>query len=525
MTRSVVATWPTRSLLVVLFLAVLAQGIFFSQYIVPWEDEGGYLVLGAMSLRGEIRLFQDEMLGERLPLPFYVLGASQFVAGPNLVAARLLSLLTGLLAIWLVYRTGTVLGGALCGTLSALFLATQAMVVAYYATAMYFAFCSLIIAAGFYLLAVHRAPIASMVVFSLLSLTRPHLAVMVPVVLGYLLLRAPSRREQWLLLAVAALPPLIFFASSREHLKLLAYVPVLHHLVRPLGYESLFNLGGLAQAEAGESGWAEGRAIAWFIRRYVFWCAAGIGLTGGWLLIRLRSGGTVRGASSLMRFAVALLVYTLAWQVLILRHYPKSIAAWTASFSPLPALVLGYFAAWLVAEHETPGWLRNTVALGLAAVFAFSPTYSTHASMPNPLPPGGTTIALLGRLAQQVAEHVPPGSRVFLLGSPLPAYLVGARPYVQQIIHTWTLVPQGDPGVLRRSGLWGRADIEAWLGRDAPYALVNTRRLESLRRIRGYDELADLIESSLSAHFRLVANIDAGPLGTYRVYERYRPRQ
>src|SRR2546422_4396547 len=36
-------------------------------------------------------------------------------------------------------------------------------------------------------------------------------------------------------------------------------------------------------------------------------------------------------------------------------------------------------SAWLVAEHETPGWLRNTVALGLAAVFAFSPTYSTHA--------------------------------------------------------------------------------------------------------------------------------------------------
>ena len=513
-------TGPARRLIVLLVAVTVAQGVYFSQYLIPWEDEPGYLVLGAMAARGEIRLFQDEMLGERLPLPFYVLGASQLLAGKSLVAARLLSLSLGALAIVLLYRVGTSIAGPLCGTLAALFLSTQALVVAYYATAMYHALCSLIIAGGLYLLFVARAPLLGMAAFSLLSLTRPNLAVMVPVVLAALLCQPGTRRERWTLVAIAVLPPAVFLASSAEHLKILAYVPILNGLVRPLGYESLFNLGGRALAEAGGRGWVAG--IAWFLRRYIFWCAAGAGLALGWLVLRLRAGRSVLPPAPPIKFAVLLLVYTLAWQVAILYHYPKSVAAWAVSFAPLPALALGYYAARLIEAPGAPPWLRRAAILGLIVTFALSPTYSTHASMPHPLPPGGTTIAALDRLSRRVASLIPEGSRVFLVGSALPAYAAGARPYLQQIIHTWTLVPEGDPAVLRRSGLWGRRDIEEWLGRDARYALIVERQLASFKGIRGYDELVALIDAQLAAHFRLVAEIDGAPLGSYRVYERRR---
>lgn len=514
-------TRPARLFVVLLVAATVAQGVYFSQYLIPWEDEPGYLVLGAMAVRGEIRLFQDEMLGERLPLPFYVLGASQLLAGRGLVAARLLSLSLGALAIVLLYRVGTSIAGPLCGTLAALFLSTQAMVVAYYATAMYHALCSLIIAGGLYLLFVARAPLLGMAAFSLLSLTRPNLAVMVPVVLAVLLFQARTRGERWALAAIAVLPPAVFLASSNEHLKILAYVPVLNGLVRPLGYESLFHLGGRALTEIGGRGLVS--SIAWFGRRYIFWISAGMGLALGWLFLRLHAGRSVLPPAPPIRFAAFLLVYTLTWQAAILHLYPKSVAAWTVSFAPLPALVLGYYAARLIEAPAAPVWLRRAAVLGLVATFAVSPSYSTHASMPHPLPVGGTTVAALDRVSRRVAASIPEGSRVFLLGSALPTYMIGARPYPQQIIHTWTLVPEGDPAVLRRSGLWGRADIEEWLGRDAPYALIVEQQLASFKGINGYDELVTLIEAQLAAHFCLVAEIEEAPLGPYRVYERRRP--
>lgn len=111
---------------------------------------------------------------------------------------------------------------------------------------------------------------------------------------------------------------------------------------------------------------------------------------------------------------------------------------------------------------------------------------------------------------------------MFLVGSALPTYMVGARPYPQQIIHTWTLVPKGNPAVLRRSGLWGRTDIEEWLGRDAPYALIAGRQLAWFKGINGYDQLVALIDAQLAANFRLVAEVEEAPFGSYRLYERRR---
>jgi len=394
------------------------------------------------------------------------------------------------------------------------------MVIAYYATAMYHAICSLIIAGGLYLLFVAHAPLLGMAAFSLLSLTRPNLAVMVPVVLAVLLFQARTWREGWALAAIAVLPPVLFLASSSEHLKILAYVPGLSELVRPLGYESLFNLGGRALAEIGGRGWMG--SIAWFARRYIFWIAAGIGLAFGWVYFRVRAGRSVLAPARPIRFASLLLVYTLIWQIVILHLYPKSVAAWTVSFAPLPALVLGYYAGRLIEASGAPGWLRRAAALGVIATFALSPSFSTHSSMPHPLPAGGTTVEALDRLSRRLAKRIPEGSRVFLFGSALPTYMVGARPYLQQIIHTWTLVPKGDPAVLNRSGLWGRTDIERWLGLEAPYALISAQQMAGLKGVSGYNELVALIDAQLAAHFRVVAEIEEVPLGLYRLYERRR---
>ena len=497
-------------------VVVLGQGVFSAFYLLPWEDESGYLVLGALAVRGEISLYQDEMMGERLPAPFYVLGATQFLAGRSLLAARLFSLVLGLVVVVLVYALGRRIDGSASGVLAALFLGTQTMLVGYYATAMYHALCSLVVVAGLYFIFAAGAPLAGMVSFSLLSLIRPNMAVMVPLVLAFLLLRSRGWRARALLVAVAALPPLAFFLSDRDHLKLLAYVPVLHHWVRPLGYVSLFRLGG--EAMTAGSDWRAG--VLWFGRRYLVWLAAGGGLFALATLARMRGRAATGRGRSEMRFIATLLVYTLAWQCVILSQYPKSIAAWTASFAALGALVLGYHAARLLEDTRLTTIGRGAVAVGLVAVFALGPILSRHANMPSPLPTASTTIGVLGHDARVVRDVIPAGSRVFLVGMSILPYLGNVNPYPQQLVHFWTLVPRGEPAVLHRSGLWGASDIEAWLGTQARFAIVQMNRLAAWRAVETYRPLAERIDDLLASRFRLVAEIDEYPLGLYRVYER-----
>ena len=80
-------------------LAFAGFGLLYCAYLASWDAEWSYLTLGKLALQGRIGLFQDELGGERLPLPFYVIGLSQVVAGPSLLAARVTSLGLGAAAL------------------------------------------------------------------------------------------------------------------------------------------------------------------------------------------------------------------------------------------------------------------------------------------------------------------------------------------------------------------------------------------------------------------------------------------
>ena len=510
------ATGPAPSSLVVALILVLVLGLYFAVYLVPSEDEAGYLVLGAMATRGQISLYQDEIAAGRLPIPFYVLGASQLLTGPSLLSARLLSLVLGAASVGFVFVLADRLWGRLTATLAALFLATHAMIIGNFASATYDGYCALVFAAGLYALFVHRAPLVAMAVFSTFSLTRPNMAVVVPLVLGVLWWQARDWRERGWLLLIAGGPPLIFFASDVRHLKILMHVPGLERLVsRRFGFVSFVPLG----ADALMANRSVYKDIAWFVRRHVPWIAAGSGLTGAWLIGRWRDGQALWPSDSRVRFIVLLTVWTLSWQVIILHHYIKSVSSWVASFAPLPALLLGYVAGRLIESPQIPRALRWATVAGVAAIFLIGPTYSTHSAMPDPLPVQGTTLELLESTVAQLRAHVEPGARIFLFGNSVPTYLAGVNPYLEQIIHSWTLVSREDPNA-RRSGIWGRREIERWLSGEAPYALISQTRVAQFGATPGYRPLIDLIEQQLAAHYELVASLEAPPLWSYRLYSR-----
>jgi hypothetical protein len=499
------ADWPWLAAIISGFIA---HGVLFALYLFSWDAEWSYLWFGNLTMRGELRLFQDEMLGERLPLPFYVIGLSQWIGGPSLLAGRLTSLLLGVGVVLGTYMLGRSIGGRPCGLLSALFLVTHSLVIGYYATASYFSFCALLIVAGLLAIAAGPPPwgaFTGMACISLLSVSRANLAVMVPVVLLYLLFRARSARQRVGLVAIAALPPAMFFAWSTEHWKILAYVPLLRYLVEPLGYQSMFNLGAanLLPEPDGVAG------VLWFAKRHFFWVVTSIALALHWTLGR-HPRPFLRSAPPMMWFIVGLSLYTLAWQTLILNMYFKSVAAWATTFAPLWAVVLGWGASACLARKEQSGVVRTGIAAFLLAVFALSPALTRHAAMPSPLPLNTTTIEL-ERAAGEIGAVIPGNGPVFLLGNPMPSYLAGLHPYLQQIIHAYTLVPVDDAAV-PRSGLWGPREIERWLGHEATFAIIDPALLDRYEAVEVYRPAAGRMRSLLHTQFVFVKRVDVSSI-------------
>jgi hypothetical protein len=116
---------------------------------------------------------------------------------------------------------------------------------------------------------------------------------------------------------------------------------------------------------------------------------------------------------------------------------------------------------------------------------------------------------------------VPPGTRAFVFGNPVPSYLAGLELYLRQTSHPTTLVPTADRRAVLRSGFWGREELEQWLGREASHAIVEPDVMAPLRIIPAYAPLVQRMDALLAERFTLVAEV-GGAAGTprQRVYVR-----
>src|SRR6266571_1824560 len=172
--------WLGLTLLSVLFLI---DGAWLAQRLVTWTDESAYVHLGYLSASGRISLFQDEMPGSRMPLPFLINGWSQLAFGRSLLAARLTSLGIGVAVVWLTASLGRRIAGDAGGLLSAAFLVSQGVIVGYFATGTYHTVAATILLGGLALAIAGTRPwhrVAAAMALSLLFLTRTNLWPILP---------------------------------------------------------------------------------------------------------------------------------------------------------------------------------------------------------------------------------------------------------------------------------------------------------------------------------------------------------
>jgi hypothetical protein len=510
--------WRFWGWLLLFVLLFALQGVRLSERLVTWDDESGYLHLGYLAASGQISLFQDEILGTRMPLPFYVLGATQMVWGRSLMAARLTSLVFALAALILVAVIARYVEGDWAGLLAAAFFASQGVLVGYLSTATYFSLSALILLAGLALLIcrqAHATSVLAMALLSLLILTRTNLWVIPPAALGFTVVRARTWPHRLQLVAAACAMPAAFFLSDVRHLKIFAYVPVLHRLVEPLGYHSTLPLTAFRPFPLGD--WP--LALLRLVRMYEFWALA-IAVPLVVVIVRAARGkglGHLFG-NHVLSALVVFLGYVAISQLLIFLDRLKQYGAYFPSWAPLVPVVLGVVYSRLLSIPDLGHWTRRGLLVFLVVTLAASTVIVRHPL----LPPSSERYPVANtRLSAAVAHLrgiVRPHSTVFLWGNSLPLYLAGQDPYLQQIYSNETLTAVEDPHIVRTHGLWGMAEIDQWLSADAEYAVIQPSLFKAYEASRRAP--IERIRALLDQHFVRIDRVDDYPWFVFDVYER-----
>lgn len=122
------------ALFAAVLVAYLVLAVFFAFTLVNHDYESEYLALGDLVVRGEISLYQDEMRGQWVPLPFYVYGVAQILHGRSLFAARLLSVGVGAIVLGLVFVLADRWRGPLAAATACALVATHGLVTGYLST-------------------------------------------------------------------------------------------------------------------------------------------------------------------------------------------------------------------------------------------------------------------------------------------------------------------------------------------------------------------------------------------------------
>lgn len=522
--REVVATERTGRAapywlgLTLLCVAFVVYGAWLAQRLVTWTDESAYVYHGYLAASGQISLFQDEMTGSRMPLPFWVTGWSQVVFGRSLLAARLVSLGIGVAAVCLTAALGRRIAGDWGGLLAAAFLVSQGVIVGYLVTGTYHALAAAILLGGLALTVRDGQPwhrTAGMMVLSLLFLTRTNLWPILPAAVVVLWFTARGWRERaWIILAATAVPAAFFLWDAR-HLKVLAYVPLARRLVRPLGYPLGWSLVDVPTYAVSE----RLRVAVRLGRMYEYWALALL-LLGALLIVCWWRGRPIRAfvGDARARLVAAGIVYITFFQILMLWDWPKAIVAWFPSYAPLVPVLLGAGFALVLRDGGWRGGGRAAIGAALALLLVAPAVIIRHPLLPAGPDAAARPMRELAAAAAHMRELVPPGARVFLLGDPLIPYLAGSTPYLQQVHSTNTLAVVQERSGIEKGGLWGDREMEFWLSKDADYVVIQPQEVDYLATRRP-GQIARF-RALLGEHFDHVGRVADYRWFVYDVYVR-----
>ena len=201
-------------ILIVCLLFAICQLAFNALTLDTWMDEGKYLMKGYWYLTGQVPPYSTIDPTFYMPLPFYSVGAMEWLFGIGYLPGRALAIFFAMACLVLVYLTGARIGlSRLAGVGAAVLVAGYPVTLTYFATATPYAMVScLSLALILVLLAVRARRIAwgaSGIILWALLFTRPDMLPIAMIPACWALLIEPGRKIECLAIAF-----LTFLAAS-----------------------------------------------------------------------------------------------------------------------------------------------------------------------------------------------------------------------------------------------------------------------------------------------------------------------
>jgi hypothetical protein len=538
--RTASTSYNTRLLLCVL-AAYLVMAAFSAWTLVNHDYETEYLALGNLVVRGELNLYQDEMRGHWPPVPFYFYGAPQALLGPSLLVGRLQSVALGALVLVLVFALAARWAGSLAAATAAALFCSHGLVMGYFTTVHFAGLVALPHLLALYVLYCTDWPrrhLVAMGIVALLFLVKNNFWPTIPFVLVLVLLRPQPWRDRGAAVAIALALPIAFFAWDPRHVKMLAYVPVLQRWVEPLGYAPWYMLTEDAAAIARSGEYADivwdlslggqirgiAGAILFLAKRYATWLTllAVVASLAAWWARDLRAAARLWNGPGVAT-TFWLFWYLTAFQFVVLGPYAKQAVGFVGAIAPLLAVTLGCLVAVLAARLE-PSRPRRLALLALVVLLVVaSPWVHRHHNLARRVVLAESPLVVLPRIADRLAPLLPAGeTRIFSLADPMPLHLAGRRSYLRQFSQErWGFTTLRDRERYRRVGMWGPAELEAWLETDARYAVLESDTVEWFRRYRPpYRPLLARMDALIAERFTLLDSVQGRANDRFRVYRR-----
>jgi len=149
-----------------------------------------------------------------------------------------------------------------------------------------------------------------------------------------------------------------------------------------------------------------------------------------------------------------------------------------------------------------------------------SPWVHRQHNLPRRIAASDSPLVTLPTIATQLAALLPAGdTRIFYLADPMPLHLAGRRSYLQQFNQErWGFTTLQAPERYRRVGMWGPAEVEAWLGGDARYAVLESDTVTFYRNRPRYRPILDRIDALLAERFTRIGEIRGRGDDTFVVF-------
>ncbi len=473
-----------KLLIIIPILVWLIVGIYGIGYNITYIDEAKYLIKGWLMVTGQVGYYSTpEFFYQHMPGGLLWYGLGQRIFGPSLLAARLQSLVIGLLVMLFSYKLAKQLGSRAKKNIL-LILSLAPVAILYYSSAVPQSLAVLSLVMAFYWLYRNRYRWAT-IAFSASFIIRENFLFTLVIYLLFLVLELKNNLKELMINLFILLIVLgVFFAPGW---------PDVLNILKNFPGVSLFMPIPMAEKSVLQPNWIKEnfnpakylQAVKEFGEVYFSFLLVGlIGLVNGLkrkaLWLKDRRWQLLIIVSGFNFLAHAWSAYQLS---------PRAIIPYFAYFFPLIAVIIAKLLPNKVFKYYFVFLILGLAGLPLASLFQ--------------RPSQGNTVQRLALSANALKKVVDQKEKIIWLTGPMPLYLAGKVSYYPLINHTNFYKTSTDTATVRSLGFWNKAMMEQWL-ETADLAVIDSNRMSLLKANPETVDVTILIEEKLLSGYKSI---------------------